>query len=512
MRSGAMREATRRRGRRMHPLMVAAIVIAATAAITYYAFNQGLPFVHRFTLYALVNNSVNVHDGSPVRIAGIDVGSVDGVSAVGDASKVEFTVNRDALPIHRDATIRVRDRLFLEGSYYLELDPGTPNAPAMRDGEEIPLSQTSSPVQFYSVLSTFDVAARTSLANLLNSLSQGLGAPAGRSLASSGAAGWKSSVPQMAPLFRDTALFTRGFRGTQPNDVHTVLSSFASVMNTLAGSSAQLADLFSGLNATSAALSSSDGALAQSFSELDQTVQDAPRALTSIDRSLPSVVDLATALDPSLKVSPPILDGLIATVNQLITVLAPVQRAQLLTSLKATFAELPAIETQLASTFPIGKQITDCLQSNILPALRRTVPDGSLSTGRPAWQDFVHFLPGVGGATGSFDANGPYTRIVGGAGTNTLAGGPVSGEQLIGTAPPGGSSLIGSRPSWIGDLTSEDFRPDVPCRTQKVPSLASSTAPPDLHPAKSPPAPLLSRDQVAKLMAGRSTEKKGRGR
>ena len=507
-----MREAARRRGRRLHPLLVAAIVIAGTAAVTYYAFNQGLPFVHRFTLYALVNNSVNVHDGSPVRIAGVDAGSVSGVSATGAASKVKFTVNHDALPIHKDATIRIRDRLFLEGSYYLELDPGTPSAPAIADGGEIPLSQTSSPVQFYSVLSTFDVAARTSLTNLLNSLSQGFASPAGRSLASSGAAGWKSAIPQMVPLFRDTALFTRGFRGTQPHDVHTLLSSFANVMDTLAGSSAQLADLVSGLNATAAALSSSDGALAQSVSELDQTVQAAPGALTAIDRSLPSVVDLATALDPSLKVSPPILERLIATVNQLVAVLAPGQRAELLSSLKATFAELPAIEAQLASTFPIGKQITDCLQSNVLPLLQRSVPDGSLSSGRPAWQDFVHFLPGVAGASGSFDANGPYTRFVAGAGSNTLTGGPLGGQQLVGSAPPGGTSLQGSRPAWIGDLTSEEFRPDVPCRTQKVPSLASSTTLPDLHPASSPPPPLLSRDQIAKLMDGGRTQRKAGAR
>ena len=103
----------------MHPLAIAAIVILATAFVTYYAFNQGLPFVHRFTLYALVSDSVNVRGGSPVRIAGIDVGTVQGTSSTGDATRIEFTVSGNGLPIHTDATIRIRDRLFLEGSYYL---------------------------------------------------------------------------------------------------------------------------------------------------------------------------------------------------------------------------------------------------------------------------------------------------------------------------------------------------------------------------------------------------------
>ena len=35
----------------------------------------------------------------------------------------------------------------------------------------------------------------------------------------------------------------------------------------------------------------------------------------------------------------------------------------------------------------------------------------------------MHFLPNVAGATGNFDANGPYTRVLAGAGTNTLSGG-----------------------------------------------------------------------------------------
>jgi hypothetical protein len=44
---------------------------------------------------------------------------------------------------------------------------------------------------------------------------------------------------------------------------------------------------------------------------------------------------------------------------------------------------------------------------------------------------------------------------------------------------PGGGTLSGVSPHWIGDLTPADFRPDVPCSTQRVPGLAvvGSTAP-----------------------------------
>lgn len=471
----------RRRRHRVHPLAIAAIVILAAIAITFYAFNRGLPFVHRFTLYALVDDSVNVRAGSPVRIAGIDVGSVEGVTAAGDASRIQFTVGSTGLPVHRDATVRIRDRLFLEGSYYLELDPGTPAAPDLRDGDTIPLSQTSSPVQFYEVLSTFDVATRTDLVSLTRSLDE--------AFTGSGAAGLKRAIPELTPVFKDTAIVSRALRGTQPGDVARLLGSASQVTGTLAGSSAQLTDLFHGLNVSSAALASSDGALAQSIAGVDQTIRALPPALSAIDRALPPVAGLARALTPSLGVAPPILDRLNGTVGQLAAVLAPAERGPLLSSLKAVFEQVPQLQRELAISFPAGRKVTDCLLSNVIPVLRETVPDGPLSTGRPVWQDFLHFLPGIAGASGNFDANGPYTRTLLGAGTNSLTGGslgtlPIVG-QLVGAAPAGSGSLLGARPAWIGDLTPADFRPDAPCAAQKVPSLNSPVAPPDFHPTGS---------------------------
>jgi len=98
-----------RRG--IHPLVIAALAIGLTAAVTYYAFAQGVPFQHKFTMYALVNNSVNVRSDSPVRIAGIDVGVVQGVSPAGSASKVAFTLDDNGLPVHKDATVTIRDSI-----------------------------------------------------------------------------------------------------------------------------------------------------------------------------------------------------------------------------------------------------------------------------------------------------------------------------------------------------------------------------------------------------------------
>jgi ABC-type transporter Mla subunit MlaD len=439
------------------------------------------------------------------------------VTPAGDASKISFTLSSTALPVHRNATVRIRDRLFLEGSYYLELDPGTPRAPTLHDGATIPQSQTSSPVQFFQVLSTFDVATRADLATLVATLSQGFAASEGRPLSDSGAGGLKRAFPPAPAVLKDVAWVTRALRGSQPGDLARLLTSASAVTGTLGASATQLAQLVTGLNVSSRALVASDGALARSLSGLDETLRSAPPALTAIDRALPPVTRLAGALDPSLKLAPPLVAALSGAVGELSRALAPVQRGRLLVSLKAAFQQFPILLSQLGRAFPVTKQVTDCLRTHITPLLAQQVPDGTLSTGRPVWQDFVHFLPGIAGASGSFDANGAYTRVLTAAGTNTLSStssGPSGGGGLLGTlgtvlglgkvfstSPPGGSSLAGSRPQWVGDLGPADFRPDVPCSTQATPSLSATTTSPDLRRTSSPAAPSMTRAQLRSAIA-----------
>jgi virulence factor Mce-like protein len=495
-----------RRRRGIHPLAIAFAAIAATIAITYYAFSRTVPLLHKFTLHVLVNNSVNVRADSPVRIAGIDVGAVTGVEAgPGQSTRITFTMNNNGLPIHKDATLRIRDRLFLEGGYYLELDPGTPAAPIAKDGFTIPQSQTTTPVQFYKVLSQFDSYTRDSLKDTLITLNQGFSPAPGRPLSDSGAAGFKQAVPELEPTLKDVAWVSQALRGTQRDDVHTLLTAAASVTGTLASTTPQLVDLIHSLNLTSTALASTDGALAQTFTELDQTLKVAPNSLAAIDRALPPLVNLAQVLVPTLKVSPPLLDQITRSINQLNTVVSEPERSRLLTTLNATFVQFPEILQLLAKPFPFTKPVTDCLQTHVVPVFTQQVPDGPLSTGRPVWQDFAHFLPGVAGASGSFDGNGPYTRVLAGAGTNSLTGGllgsiPILG-QIVGSSPPGGGSLLGARPAWVGDLTSSDFRPDVSCSTQPVPSLGSPVAAADLRSVRTPAAKPLSRSDIARMAA-----------
>jgi virulence factor Mce-like protein len=461
---------------RLPALAIAALMIIVPVFVTYYAFHKRLPFASQYTDYAVVSNSVNVRTGDPVRIAGVDVGEVEGTSPDGRATKIAFSLNSSGLPIHRDATVTIRDRLFLEGSYYLDLSPGSPVAPVAPQGFTIPEANTQTPVQFFQVLSTFDAAARANLRDLLNTTDQAFSPPPGQPQPDGGGGAFKRALPQFAPLLKDVAWNSRALQGTQPGDLERLLAGSAAVFEALnQDGGGRLADLVTGLDRTSAALAAGDAALGRSVAGLDQTLRAAPAALAALDRALPSVRSLAGALTPTLRSSPPLVRSLSGVLAQVTAAVAPGVRQPLLSSLRTTLATFPDVLRKTAELFPTTRLVTECLRTHVVPLLESSVPDGKLSSAQPVWKDFVHFLPNLSAASGQFDANGPYIRTLIGAGDNSLQPGlgtlPGAGK-LIGLTP-GGSQIEGSSPRWLGTLTASAFHPEAPCARQPLPSLGS---------------------------------------
>ncbi len=96
---------------------------------------------------------------SPVRIAGVNVGKVTvgrGATATPPRSPSPSTTRAS-----RSTTtpqVAIRPRLFLEGNFFLDLRPGSPSAPELDDGQDIPITQTSTAVQLDEVLTALQAA------------------------------------------------------------------------------------------------------------------------------------------------------------------------------------------------------------------------------------------------------------------------------------------------------------------------------------------------------------------
>ena len=153
------------------PIVFGLIAVVLVIVGLFLAFTKTIPFVdHGYEVKATFSNAVNIATKSPVRIAGVNVGKVSSVSADGDNSTVAFTVDNEGRPLHQDAVATIRPRLFLEGNYFIDLDPGTPGSPELEDGETIPVSNTQVAVQVDQILTTLQLPQRANIQKLLDGL------------------------------------------------------------------------------------------------------------------------------------------------------------------------------------------------------------------------------------------------------------------------------------------------------------------------------------------------------
>src|SRR5215210_8746949 len=95
-------------GSRFTPLQVGLIALVIG---TFLGASKDIPFTRPYQLKAVFENAPPIHTGQAVRIAGVDVGRVSAVEPMGGSSPavvVTMKLKDEALPIHRDARIKVR--------------------------------------------------------------------------------------------------------------------------------------------------------------------------------------------------------------------------------------------------------------------------------------------------------------------------------------------------------------------------------------------------------------------
>ncbi len=290
------------RGKRrggLSTVAVGAIVLVAAVIITFFGFTKKIPFRHQFTVKAAFANAVNIAKGSPVRIAGVNVGKVVRLSSEPGsttASLVTMQIQSMGLPIHRDATLEIRPRTFLEGNFFVQIDPGSPSAPLVKDGDTIPVAQTAAPVQLDQVLSVLNTSTRTQLQGLLRDLSTGLSGP--------GAAGYNQSIPFQGPAFRDNSVVNNALLGQDQHDLSGYIKSSGAVAEATDADPNALENLVSDFDTTAGALAAQDTALAQSIHDLPALLTVGKPSLAAVDQALPSVNAFATALLPGTRNSP----------------------------------------------------------------------------------------------------------------------------------------------------------------------------------------------------------------
>src|ERR1700722_93164 len=95
--------AVKQRGEDQRYRRAAVVVAVLLAACFYAAFFKQLPFTSHFTMRADFATANELEPGNPVRIAGLDIGKVSGVSAGPDNTSIVSMEIDDPSELHADA-------------------------------------------------------------------------------------------------------------------------------------------------------------------------------------------------------------------------------------------------------------------------------------------------------------------------------------------------------------------------------------------------------------------------
>jgi len=124
-------------------LKVGFFILIGMAILFFIVFSVGDIYLVKqgYHITAIFNFASGIGPSAPVRLAGVGVGEVEGVNIFYDEkdkrtkAKVYAWI-RDPARIEEDATITI-NTLGLLGEKYLEVIPGTPDKPLLKNGSEI---------------------------------------------------------------------------------------------------------------------------------------------------------------------------------------------------------------------------------------------------------------------------------------------------------------------------------------------------------------------------------------
>ncbi len=128
-----------------------------------------------YSVYGYFDSAEGLVEGVSVEIAGVDVGQVKDIMLDNGKAKVELQLNPDVI-IGKDVQAAIRTKGVL-GDKYVELIPGSKEAPHLRSGERI--EQTISPTNIDNLLKQLSSIGKD-IKELTGSFSGVLGGEAGR--------------------------------------------------------------------------------------------------------------------------------------------------------------------------------------------------------------------------------------------------------------------------------------------------------------------------------------------
>jgi phospholipid/cholesterol/gamma-HCH transport system substrate-binding protein len=270
--------------RERNPVTIGIVSIVVLLVLVLLAFNANrLPFIGGGTTYhAAFTDLSGLKKGDDVRVAGVKVGKVTGISLQNGHVELTFQLKGVHLGDETSASIRVKTLL---GTKYLAIDPQGTGKLSTHNG--IPLSRTSTP---------FDVPAAFS--------------------------GLTKTIQQV-----DTAQLARSFNtiadtfNQSPTEIRSALTGLSRLSQTVASRDAQLQQLLSSANNVTGVLASRDTQVKSLIDDGDLLLKVVEQRRAQIHALLLDTASLAKQLTGLVRDNKAQLDPALAHLRTVVTIL-----------------------------------------------------------------------------------------------------------------------------------------------------------------------------------------------
>jgi len=341
-------------------------------------------FTHRAGYTAELSDATGLQPGDDVKIAGVTVGQVTGVTVVRDHAQVTFTLDDD---VHLRSTTQVGTQWHnVLGQQFLYLYPGS-NGPRLAAGSTIPMSDQ---------VSSADVGA------LLNSLGPLLGAlhpQQANAVVESLASALQGNETQVDSLIANAATVSQSV-GDVDTQVGQVIDQMNQVLGALSTRSGDLGTVVANLQTVASSLAGRNDLLDQTVTNLGQVAGEVASLEADTHGSLSGAIANLQAVSSMIQAHEAVLSQGLSTLG---SGLAPYT----LDTTYGQWFEIQTVYTCLADE-------TGCTyyQANNPPA--GSGPLGTLpAKGVPAPANGSGLVPGLGGTstTSAAGAGAGYASV-----------------------------------------------------------------------------------------------------
>lgn len=474
---------------RSNPLRFGLVTVVLLAIVLYFGFTKHIPGTHGFRLKAQFATAVNIAPKSPVRIAGVPVGQVTSVKRDGNTGVVYMEISKAGLPIHRDATAKVRARILLEGNWFVDLQPGTPSSPTVSSGYTIPVAQTADPVQLDQVLDTLNTSTRANLQTFLAEYGSALTrkpTPA-QDAEQNPAVRGLNMAQALNKTYRDSpqaleggAIVNQALGGVEQHDLSHLIGGAEALTAQLNTNEQVLGEWVGNFNTFLGSLASQSSSLASAVAELPGTLQNASRAFRNFSAAAPSIRRFSTELVPGVQQTPSTIKAAYPWIEQVQASTASNELGGVAKGLREAAPSVAQLIVPQAAFTEQTDLFAKCLSRVFYPAGNTKLQDGTSTSGVEAYREFWYATVGAAGFSQNFDGNGPFARFMIDTGSNTLVSAPATN---VGVSSRGrklqllahsSQQPLGTRPAF--PATEPPYKPLVPCYTQAPQNLNGPAA------------------------------------